>query len=83
MICCREDVGCARLLKNNRACLFFHEMHGSIGLQQKGWLKMEVLQKISILEARLRRLETSDRYNYGVCRKIERKIQALRKSLQE
>lgn len=48
MICCREDVGCARLLKNNRACLFFHEMHGSIGLQQKGWLKMEVLQKIQL-----------------------------------
>ena len=45
---------------------------------QKGWVKVEALQKIQLLEDRLRSL---DRNNYGICRKIERKIRALRKQL--
>ena len=41
---------------------------------------MEHLQKIKLLESRLNRLERNDKSNYGICRKIRREIECLRKN---
>ena len=39
---------------------------------------MELSTKIAMLEYRLHQLQTSDQNNAGVCRRIERELQALR-----
>ena len=39
---------------------------------------MELSVKIAMLEFRLHRLQTRDQNNAGVCRRIERELQALR-----
>lgn len=41
---------------------------------------MENIQKIRLLKDRLNRLETNDRNNYGICQKIRREIESLRKA---
>ena len=40
---------------------------------------MKDVQKIKLLEDRLHRLESNDRDNYGVCRRIRREINDLKK----
>ncbi len=40
---------------------------------------MEHLQKIRLLEDRLHRLEVNDRNNYGICQKIKREMEILKK----
>lgn len=44
---------------------------------------MRDLDKIRLLENRLNRLETNDRNNYGICRKIRREIESLRKNARD
>ena len=39
---------------------------------------MELSTKIAMLEYRLHQLQTRDQNNAGVCRRIERELQALR-----
>lgn len=39
---------------------------------------MELATKIAMLEYRLHQLQTRDQNNAGVCRRIERELQALR-----
>ena len=44
---------------------------------------MEHLQKIRLLEDRLHRLEVNDRNNYGICQKIKREMEIMKKTVQE
>lgn len=40
---------------------------------------MNTTEKIKVLEARLQKLSSSEKENYGVCRKIRREIRNLQK----
>ena len=42
---------------------------------------MEQLHKIKLLEDRLNRLESNDRDNFYICRKIKRRIARLREEI--
>lgn len=42
---------------------------------------MDTIAKIKLLEAKLQRLTSSEKENYGVCRKIRRNIRNLQKEL--
>lgn len=40
---------------------------------------MNTTEKIKVLEERLQKLSSSEKENYGVCRKIRREIRSLKK----
>ncbi len=42
---------------------------------------MTIKENIRLMENRLAKLETSEKENYGVCRKIRRNIRNLRKKM--
>lgn len=42
---------------------------------------MTVEEKIKLMENRLNKLESSEKENFGVCRKIRRNIRNLRKKM--
>lgn len=42
---------------------------------------MDKMAKIKLLEAKMQRLDSSEKENYGVCRKIRRNIRNLQNEL--
>lgn len=42
---------------------------------------MDTMAKIKLLEAKLQKLTSSEKENYGVCRKIRRNIRNLQKEM--
>lgn len=42
-------------------------------------MEMNITEKIKVLESRLQKLASSEKDNYGVCRKIKREIRNLKK----